>query len=380
MGRDSIAGGRSPRIAQIIRDDTYGQLRHAQNLVSMPGIENVFVGPAAAERALPALPFVASNLGRRPTPNTAREARHLASKLKLYDVDAIHAHSVATLVPGLLIARLLRVPLVHSPHALPVQGLSGSWPEVQVAKGLVRLAALSGAAFVSVSEGERMQLNKLVRGRPSYMVLNPVPGRYLAQGHVAREPFTVVALSRFWPQKAPLLLVDSFARAAKMEPRARLLWAGDGPELEECRRRATELGVAHHVEFLGKIADPLPLLQRASVFLSTSSFEAMPYSVLEAMAAGAAVVATDIPAHREIDGGTEALRLCDATVEAISEALADVLGNGAVREELRGRAHALARQRHSLHAFSKGMEQVYRELLNQPPARVHEDAGLRKAA
>lgn len=354
------------RVAQFIRDDTYGQLRHAQNLLALNGIEHTFVAPPEAEPALTGARLLASNLPRRPSLATAREARRIAAELASHGIQAVHAHSVATLPAAFLVSKSLKVPLIHSPHALPVRGLSGSWPEVRVANSLVRLAGIAGSSFVSVSDGEHRLLARLAGRRPNYLVLNPVPDRYLQPIALRKEPALVVSLSRFWPQKAPELLLESFASFARLDPRARMLWAGDGPDMESCMREAARLGLVDRVEFLGKVADPLPLLQRASLFLTTSRFEAMPYSVLEAMATGTVVVATDIPAHREIDAGMDALRLCAPDPADLGRALAEQASDQASFAQRQRRARELVEQRHSLDVFAKEMERIYAEVLRVP--------------
>lgn len=368
MGWSHVKADAPLRIAQFIRDDTYGQLRHAQNLMALEGVEHTFVAPPEAGPALSGARLVASCLPRRPSVATAREARRIASQLAGEGVDAVHAHSVATLPAAFLVSRRLGVPLIHSPHALPVRGLSGSRLEVQVANTLVRLAAFAGTAFVSVSDGEHQLLSKLVGRRPNYCVLNPVPDRYLRPIAPRKERGLVVALSRFWPQKAPELLLQSFAHFAREDADATLAWAGDGPAMAPCIEEARRLGLGDRVEFLGRVADPLPLLRRASLFLTTSRFEAMPYSVLEAMASGTVVVATDIPAHREIDAGMDALVLCNADPGEIGRALAEHSNAAWAFSQRQLRARQLVERRHSLEAFARQMERVYGDVLRLPVA------------
>jgi glycosyltransferase involved in cell wall biosynthesis len=75
---------------------------------------------------------------------------------------------------------------------------------------------------------------------------------------------------------------------------ARLLIVGDGPERPALERMAANLDISARVLFIGNLAKPERLLKRFDVFALTSDTEQMPNSILEAMAAGLPVVATDV--------------------------------------------------------------------------------------
>jgi glycosyltransferase involved in cell wall biosynthesis len=84
----------------------------------------------------------------------------------------------------------------------------------------------------------------------------------------------------------------------------RLVVAGDGPAADRLRGLAAQLGVASQVEFAGAV--PWPDVYRwfraADVFVTMSARESFGMSLLEAHVAGARLVASDIPAHREVAG------------------------------------------------------------------------------
>ena len=101
---------------------------------------------------------------------------------------------------------------------------------------------------------------------------------------------TVAALR---PEKNIARLLRAFALAAPDDP-AGLLIAGDGPERPALEGLARELGIAGRVRFAGHVADPAGLFKRLDVFAMSSDTEQMPLSLLEAMAAGLPVAATDV--------------------------------------------------------------------------------------
>jgi glycosyltransferase involved in cell wall biosynthesis len=119
-------------------------------------------------------------------------------------------------------------------------------------------------------------------------------------------PIGLLTVGRLEPEKNPFLLVDAFARLQERRPgRFRLTWVGRGPQEDEVRQRAEELGVADSIEFLSYVpfGDPLLSLYRAAhVFVHVSLSEGMPKVLIEALASGTATVATDVGGVRDALG------------------------------------------------------------------------------
>ena len=80
---------------------------------------------------------------------------------------------------------------------------------------------------------------------------------------------------------------------------------GDGPERLQHEERAAALGLSDRVRFLGEVADVPARLREAHVFVLSSRSEGLPISVLEAMAAGLPVVASDVGGLRELVAAEE---------------------------------------------------------------------------
>ncbi len=101
---------------------------------------------------------------------------------------------------------------------------------------------------------------------------------------------TVARLSR---EKNLGRLIDAFADVVRERP-AVLAIVGDGPERASLEARATGLGIERSVVFCGDRRDPERFISLFTVFAISSDTEQMPLSVLEAMAAGVPIVATDV--------------------------------------------------------------------------------------
>ena len=118
-------------------------------------------------------------------------------------------------------------------------------------------------------------------------------------------PPILCAIARLAPEKDLGLLLEAFRRIHTTRP-ATLVVLGDGPERAALEARIATWGLTGAVRFLGHRDNVYPYLRRADVFIHTCQFEGFGYTMLEALACGTAVVATDCPyGPREVLGGGE---------------------------------------------------------------------------
>lgn len=153
----------------------------------------------------------------------------------------------------------------------------------------------------------------------------------------------LVHVGRFSPQKGHAVLVEAFAAVLKHDPRAVLWLVGDGDGRGDIERRCRELGISGAVRFIGSVADPLPYLGAADLFVFPSLFEAFGIALVEAMAVGLPYVATSVGGVPAVvgDGGGGVL-VRPGEVEALAEACVELLSDGNGREVLAELARARA--------------------------------------
>ena len=168
-------------------------------------------------------------------------------------------------------------------------------------------------------------------------------------GGAASSPL-LCAIARLAPEKNLQLLLEAFRRVRAVQP-ATLIILGDGPERAALEARIAEWGLSDAVRLLGHQDHVYPYLRRADVFIHTCQFEGFGYTVLEALACGVAVVATDCPyGPREILGDNQYGLLTppddpDALAKAILQLLADPPGRQALIARGLQRAQELTVQR-----------------------------------
>jgi glycosyltransferase involved in cell wall biosynthesis len=152
-------------------------------------------------------------------------------------------------------------------------------------------------------------------------------------------------------------------------PGISLVLVGGGPRESELRKFAEELGVGGHVHFVGHQTAPIGFMRASDVVLVPSKAEGFGLVILEAMAAGRAVVAFDVPAPNEVlRHGVTGLLVPPYSVTAYAEAIAQLLRRPSERAQLADRASIDLTSRFSTAAMVDGFERFYaRALVTEPP-------------
>lgn len=157
------------------------------------------------------------------------------------------------------------------------------------------------------------------------------------------DSFTFITIGRLVPQKDHATLLQAFKKVHSVDPKCRLLILGEGPLRSETEKTITSLGLADKVQLLGWRSNPFALLAGSDCFVLSSIFEGFGNVIIEAMASGLPVVATDCPSGpREILQDGEAgilvpVRDPDQLAGAMRKMMED--------EELRNRLKAASRLR-----------------------------------
>ena len=246
----------------------------------------------------------------------------IVAGVRRYQVRLIHSHGKGAGLYGRLAATFTRVPAVHTFHGLHHRrhGRVGRSTYLALERMLARLTA----RFVHVSHSEMEEAVALGVSDPTRAAVIPNgtdvgeidrisvdPVRSRAALGLAGATAVVGYVARISPQKG----LEDFARAMRIVadavPGAQFVLVGDAPAGEEALKRRLNdlvgsLGLGGRLHMLGYRSDAVAIMKTFDVYVSTALWEGLPITLLEAMACGRPIVATDVGGNRDIvvDGET----------------------------------------------------------------------------
>jgi colanic acid/amylovoran biosynthesis glycosyltransferase len=225
-------------------------------------------------------------------------------------------------------------------------------------------------AVVAISDHVRAQLMALVKsghhGRIRKIHCGVVPSDYSAveRSFEGKRPFELLTVARLAPRKGQEVLLDALSQLRSEGDDVVLTIVGDGPARRDIELRADELGVAGAVTFVGALGrDEVPgFYAKADAFCLPSFSEGVPIVLMEAMASGLPVVATQIMGVPELVNNGYGLLVPPARADALAHALSRLMHDPELRRDLgtAGRRKVLAD--FTLDESVRALENLFREV------------------
>lgn len=299
---------------------------------------------------------------------------HVARELKTWPAQVVQTALPTSDMIGRSLAFLTRVPVIFS----SVRGQNVDKPNWQ--RWLDRRTARLAKAVIF---NDREAVPMAIR----HEGVHPDQVVYIPNGVAitsARRPFaevrrelntppeaTVIAtIARLHPSKGQQYLLRAFRLVRDRHPGAVLWLVGDGECRAALEREAAELGIAASVRFAGTRRDVRDVLDAIDLFALPSLWEGMPNALMEAMAAGRPVVASDTDAIGElvIDGKTGwMVRPGDA--DGLARCMIEILANPVRAAEIGQAGLQHVRQHFSLESMADAYAALYRDGLTKPVPR-----------
>jgi glycosyltransferase involved in cell wall biosynthesis len=298
-------------------------------------------------------------------------SRELGPWARLYgllrgeSMDIVHAHMPRAGVPGTVVARAARVPVVIN------QEHGWSYVGKPMRRFLDRnVIARGGDVLLAVSEWDRQNIisaehipGQLVRVLPNG-ISPPARVGTDVRGElgVGAEVALVGAVGRLFPEKGYDDLLRALARLRDDGRTLRCVIAGIGPQEDELRRLAGELDLVEVVELMGRRGDVPDVLAALDVAVLSSKHEGSPLAVIEYMAAGAPIVASAVGGVPEIvRDGEECLLVEPGDPRALARAIARLLDDRELAHRLGSAARERQRERYDIDAVVRRLEDIYME-------------------
>lgn len=286
-------------------------------------------------------------------------------------IDVLHAHEFSAGLWGRIAGRLAGVrAIVTTEHtarrresfkrSAATRLFAGWGTRVVAVSDEVALAVRAhhpalGARLTVIPNGVRFE--RLAAPEASL----PLPVE--AAGAIGPGP-AIAIIGRLVPEKRHDLLFEALARCRDRVPGLRCLIVGSGPLRGYLESLATRLRLQGTVRFVGELPTVAALLPKLRLVVNSSEREGLPLSLIEAMAAGVPVVATDAGGTREVvrDGET-GLLVPAFDAGALGDAIVALLSDPARAGRLAAAARRLVLERHSMTTTARRYEALYEELL-----------------
>lgn len=291
--------------------------------------------------------------------------RNLCRLLRQHRPVVVHTHNFKPFYYGAL-ARLVGAADVH------IQTRHGAFTKAHRAHWRYRWLRRWADALVTVSEDGRHKLSQqsgLAEDKIGVLPNGVDTHQFCpatSPAALRRElglPTTVPAImtaARFSPEKDLGTLLRAFVLVRRSLPEAELWLLGDGGERSNLEALARELGIASHTWFFGARADVFRFLQAADLFALSSISEGLSIALIEAIASGLPVVATDVGGNREVIHPPEAGSLVPArNPQALADECVRLLRDRESLKRLSTAARARALRQFSLERMLREYETLY---------------------
>ena len=325
--------------------------------------------------APPALRRLAS-LGREISPlDDLRALGSLIGLMREFKPDIVHTHLAKAGTLGRVAARIAGVPVViHTYHGTVFRGYFGSLRS-RLFLEIERAVARMTTRLVAITAGQRRDLIALGIGSAAKVVEIPlgldlapfidVPSRAEARrllGLTADEP-VVAIVARLVPIKDVGLFLRAFARLSYP---ATGLVVGDGEERASLEAQASALGITPRCHFLGWQRDVRSVYAAADVVALTSRNEGSPVSIIEAMAAGRAVVCTDVGGVPDVVmTGVSGMLVTPGDADALAASIDRLLGDPELRQRLGAEARRAVYPRYDVSRLVSDIAALYTSLVDE---------------
>lgn len=306
----------------------------------------------------------------------------MVNLMKEQNIDIVHSQGARAEFFSRLAAKLAGVHIIVSTVAMPVEGFDVNPIKKFIYTVLNRFTECFVDRFIVVSEALDKVMRERHRIEPQKLVTifngietdeYSIPDEEVMCGKSRlREELglennvpVIGAIGRLVWQKGFEYFIDVIPEVLKEFKEARFLIVGEGPLENKLKVKSKKLKVDDKVIFTGFRNDIKEILASIDIFVMPSLLEGLPMILLEAMAMGKPIIATDIEGIKEIlENGRTGLLVPPRDPQALSEAIGDLLIHKDKARQIGLAARKAVEERFGVDIMVQKVEGAYEELLN----------------
>ena len=266
-----------------------------------------------------------------------RSYRKFAQAMKMYSPDVIHCHLDASY--SWIWAILHHKPLITTMHSDPFRRRDKRVAAVMKIKSIQGKLRVIGCSKKTM---ELVQQCYHIKDSQAGYIYNPISVDDFTPARFDNAQIQFAAMGRLHEVKNYPLMLQAFKAVSETNRDICLSIAGSGPLENELKNLVDQLHINDKVRFLGNVRDVPSLLNKMDVLLLSSVSEACPMVIIEAMASGLPVVATDVGGVPELvsDNG---IVVPSGDIDAFAAAMTKMISSPAIMKDMgyKGRQYSL---------------------------------------
>ena len=306
--------------------------------------------------------------------NALQTARAVARHCRRYHFDIIHSHGYKSDFLSLF-SRLMQqqIQLVATNHNYITDTFRGRLYrrlDLRILRCFDRVVAVSGNVREDMIAGgfpeDRIQI--VENGIDTdFCTDEQTIAQVRAEVGAGEKSILLGIVASLTPGKGHADLLDAVRSLACRFPEIRLLIIGDGPLKPTLAHICAESGISRHVAFLGHRSDVRRILPALDIFILPSYKEGLPMSILEAMAAGAAVIATTVGAVPSVISNNQTgLLFLPGEIRQMEKKIRLLIKNSRLRRRIADAAKIFVKTHYGASKMASAYAKVYRELAASP--------------
>lgn len=304
------------------------------------------------------------SFGKSPV-KLVRALKRLHRMVTENDIEIIHANSTYV---GVLIYFYSfwnrKVSYIYTPHGYYSFKKMKEYKQFLVRFAEKKINRISNTVIhVSDSEEQEAIGNKLVVPHKSAVIVNGVRDPERKSKKESDHLFTIVNLARVDEQKNPFEFIEIAKSILTLNDEVQFIWAGSGKYLEAARDLVKSYKLEEKVKFIGFSDQKDEILEHSDLYLSTSNYEGLPFSVVEAMSYKLPLVLTDIIGHTDlIDNNENGFLFKHKEYRTVYEFIHSVIANQEKWETMSNSSYRIYNERFNINQMMKKLSEVYKSV------------------
>ncbi|MFA5145950.1 MAG: glycosyltransferase [Candidatus Omnitrophota bacterium] len=295
----------------------------------------------------------------------------LSKILREENISIVHTHNPTNWLYGGIAARLAGLPLIHTEHTTTdydsYHVKRWEFIEWALAKFTRRITAVAGSVKTHMIKRSGINSKKIE------VVYNAIETERFDTGankekmrgelSIRQDEFVIGNIARFYENKDHQTLLRAFKLVLEKIPNVYLLLIGDGPLKYKIESFAGELKIPARIKFLGNRRDIPQLLKMMDLFVLSSKREGLPIVLLEAMASGLPIVATDVDGNGELVLHEETgFVVPPADPKELSAAILNLLTDRSKAKRMAARGKERVKNHFTFNSMVEKYEKIYEEV------------------